>query len=83
MIQVFLYCEGITDFEPICALMKKAAGTAQFSIVRKTRNDLRKETRVLSGRRGVHKHETYIDRLAMSAKKNKCRHIAYHQDAEL
>jgi len=82
MTRVFLYCEGVTDFDPICILMKKAAGSAELTIIRKTRNDLRNETRVLSGRRGVHKHETYIDRLAMAAKKANCRHIAYHQDAD-
>lgn len=82
MIQVFMYCEGVTDFEPICVLIRKAAPSSDMTFIRKTRNDLRKETAVLDGRRGIHKHVTDIDRLAMAAKKAGCRHIAYHQDAD-
>lgn len=81
MIPVFMYCEGVTDFEPICVFMRKAIQPSEVAIIRKTRNDLRKETIVLAGRRGIHKHVTDIDRLAMTAKKAKCKHIAYHQDA--
>jgi hypothetical protein len=82
MIQVYMCCEGITDFEPLCVFMRRAAQSSEIVVIRKTRNDLRRETVLLSGRRGVHKHVTDIDRLAMSAKKAKCKHIAYHQDAD-
>ena len=80
MTQILMYCEGVRDFMPLCSLMKKTANTKDFKVTRKTRNDLRKETSLLSGRRGIHKHITDIDRLAMSAKKANCKHIAYHQD---
>ena len=82
MIQVYLYCEGITDYEPICIFMRKANRLSEFVVTRKTRKDLREEITLLSGRRGIHKHVTDIDRLAMTAKKAKCMHIAYHQDAD-
>lgn len=82
MIQIFMYCEGVTDFEPICVFMRKSIPSVEIDIIQKTRNDLQKETSVLTKRRGIHKHITDIDRLAMVAKKSKCSHIAYHQDAD-
>ena len=62
--------------------MKKVAQCPEIIVTRKTRNELRREISVLSGRRGIHKHVTDIDRLAMFAKKSRCSHIAYHQDAD-
>ena len=82
MIQVLMFCEGVTDFEPICVLIKKVVCCPEIVVIRKTRKELRQETFVLSGRRGIHKHVTDIDRLAMTAKKAKCKYVAYHQDAD-
>ncbi|MCL2351977.1 MAG: DUF4276 family protein [Firmicutes bacterium] len=82
MIQVFMCCEGVTDFEPICAFMRKAVCYPEIDVIRKTQSELRNETYLLDNRRGIHAGYTFVDRLAMTAKKANCKHIAYHQDAD-
>lgn len=80
--RVLMYCEGVMDFEPICIFIRKTTLLSKITITRKTRQELRRETTLLNGRRGIHKHVTDIDRLAMVAQKTKYLHIAYHQDAD-
>jgi len=82
MIEMLMYCEGVTDFEALCAFIMRATPSSKFIITRKTRPELLREIKVLSNRRGIHKQITYIDRLAMASKKIKCKCIAYHQDAD-
>jgi hypothetical protein len=80
MIKVYFYCEGVTDYEPLCSIMKRFQ--PDFEIIRKTRTKLKNGTMVLQGRRGIHAHTTFIKRLAMVAMKDDCNNIAYHRDGD-
>ena len=79
-IKVYLYCEGVTDIEPLCTMMKRVKPCLEVTVT--TRKELKAVTTLLSNRRGTHKRVTFIKRLAMLATKNGSKHIAYHRDGD-
>ena len=82
MIDVVLCYEGVTDFEPLCILMKKAADPIELSVTPKTRGELKKDIWLLKKRTGIHPRITSVDRFVMAAVKYGYTHIAYHMDAD-
>jgi len=80
--EMYLHCEGPTDYAVICSLMKKAIGNQDFSVNWVKRDEMKNWITHRKGNLKISGTYKNVTALAAIALRDGNKNIAFHQDAD-